>query len=184
MTSKPSPWVIGRRWLVVRCAPRSEPVAAAKARELGYEVLFLHSTYMKPVQKRKPRLVIEPYIPGYIFAADDRRISLHALSKAQGVSEILTMAGEIITIPDTDSVMRHLLTLGDNRGKIEKETAKNPITLFKVGERVEIKNGPFALQKAVIESIDEKRQLSWMWVEVFGGRVRLQAEISHLAKVA
>lgn len=179
-----SPWVMGRRWLVVRCAPRSEAVAAANAREIGYDVLFLHSRYMKPVAKKKPRQVIEPYIPGYIFAADDRRCSIHALSKAQGVHDVLRVGGEYALIPDTDSVMRHLLTLGDAKGQIAREIAKSPITLFKAGDAVQIKDGPFALQSAIVESIDEKRQSSWIWVELFGGRVRIQAGIEQLSKAA
>lgn len=179
-----SPWVMGRRWLVVRCAPRSEAVAASEARKIGYDVLFLHSRYKKAIAKRKPREVVEPYIPGYIFAADDRRCSIHALSKAQGVQEVLRNCGEYALIPDTDSVMRHLLSLGDASGRMEREVAKHPITLFKAGDSVELKDGPFALQSAVIESIDEKRQTSWIWVSLFGGRVRLNAELGQLAKVA
>lgn len=179
-----SSWEMGRRWLVIRCLPRSEHVAAAKARELGFTVLFLHSEYMKAVAKRKPRRVIEAYLPGYIFAVADRRYSLHELTKAHGVQSVLMSGGEYAMIPDTDPVMRQLLKMGDERGRVEREAAKKPITLFKAGETVKIKDGPFALFTAVIESIDEKRQWSWVWVELFGGKVKVQMEIEQLSKAA
>lgn len=179
-----SAWEIGRRWLVVRCLPRSEHIAAAKARELGFTVLFLHSDYMKPVAKRKPRRVIESYIPGYIFAVADRRFSLHDLSKAHGVQGILKAGGEYALIPDTDQVMRHLLKMGDSSGKVDRETARHPITLIKAGDAVTLKDGPFALQSAIVDAIDEKRQLSWVWVELFGGRVRVEVAVNGLSKAA
>ena len=173
-------WDIGRRWLVVSCSPRGESVASAKARELGYTVFYPHSRFIKTVPKKKPTEVIEPYLPGYIFAASDRRLSVYDLERAQGVRDVLQFAGEYALIPDTDPVMRHLLKMAGDDGEIARQEAKSPITLIKAGETVKAKDGPFAGIEGLVAKVDAKRQTAQVWLKIFGGDTLATFEVGQI----
>lgn len=182
-------WILGRRWAVVQCVPNSEALAAASAAELGHEVFFPRYREKRVRAHRKVIEVVLPYLSGYFFVQDSRYsrdgrpLSLWDLGKAKGVASVLKVGSEYATVSDTDPVMRTLLNMADQKGFVEREEAKKPITLFKPGEIARLKNCPFELFNAVIDMIDESRNGAWVWVKMFGGKSRVHVNYDQLEKI-
>ena len=82
-----------------------------------------------------------------------------------------------------DEVVAELASRGDSTGLIELEGADLGRRLYKVGEKVRIKDGPLAGFVAVVAARDKGRAVQ-AWVQSFGGQVRAEFEAESLEPVA
>lgn len=176
-------WILGRRWHVIQCTPRSELVASYEAKRIGWETFAPYYIETKRIAKRKPVTVRVPYIPGYIFAVASRYNDLHALSKCQGVNNVLRTGMDYALIGDTDPVMCRLLAIAEDDGEIPQEYAglsTSDLKPFKAGDTVKLIDCPLALQPAVIEMLDDDRKGATVWVNMFGGSVKTHVKIGQM----
>lgn len=180
---KPAPWVMGRRWNVIQAMPNSELLAASTAREMGWGVFYPCYWGKRRPHRGKAQQMTLPYLPGYLFVADDRFLSLWELSKAKGISSVLRCGSEYAFIDDTDPVMTRLLRMADDDGYVAWDEDRKPITMFQKDETVRLQNCPFELFPAVIDAIDESRNGAWVWVKMFGGKTRVHVDYEQLEKI-
>lgn len=179
-------WQIGRRWAVVQCVPNSEGLAASSAAELGFTVFWPRYQEKRLQSHRKPVDAVLSYLPGYTFvqdsryAQDGRPLSLWELGKAKGVASVLKVGSEYATVPDTDAIMQELLKMADDNGFVTREVAKTPISLFRVGDKAVIREGPFAGFEAVIDKLSKGRNVAKVWVQIFGRPTALTLETEQL----
>ena len=176
-------WILGRRWNVIQAMPNNELLAAHSAREMGWRVFYPCYREKRRPHRGKPQEVTLPYLPGYLFVADDRFLSLWELSKAKGVTSVLRVGGEYAFIDDMDPVMRTLLKMADDDGFVKVEVAKKPITLYKKGDQVILDDGPFKSFPGVIHEISKNRKLAQVWVQIFGRPTNVEMHVEQLRQV-
>ncbi len=164
--------------------PNSESLAATSAKEKGWEVFWPRYLAPNPKATKEPLKRVVSYLPGYVFVADNRFLSLWDLSKAKGVLSVLKVGTEYAMISDTDPVMRRLLNMADKYGFVEANLALKPITVLDVGDKVLLQDCPFELREAVIEEFDDDREGAWVWAHVFGGDVRMHVKYKQMKKAA
>lgn len=175
-------WILGRRWNVLQAMPNNELLAAHSAREMGWGVFYPCYKEKRRPHRGKPQEVTLPYLPGYLFVADNRYLSLWELSKAKGVTSVLRVGGDYAFINDTDPVMRRLLRMADDRGYVAREEVK-PITPYKEGDTVLLQNCPFALHEAIIGMQDEDREGTEVWITIFGGTRKIHLKHNQIGEV-
>lgn len=175
-------WVMGRRWNVIQSMPNNELLAAASAKDMGWGVFYPCYREKRRPHRGKPTEVTLPYLPGYLFVADNRFLSLWELSKAKGVTSVLRVGGEYAFIDDTDQVMRRLLKMADDDGYVAREAVK-PITLYKDGDTVMLKDCALSLHQAVIDMVHADHEGADVWVQILGGPVKVKVKHEQIGEI-
>ena len=175
-------WVMGRRWNVIASMPNNELLAAHSAKDMGWRVFYPCYREKRRPHRGKPQEVTLPYLPGYLFVADNRFLSLWELSKAKGVTSVLRIGGEYAFIDDTDAVMRRLLKMADDDGYVAREAVK-PITLYKDGDTVTLQNCPFAMHQVIIDMVDQDSKGADVWITLFGSTRKIHVAHEHIGEV-
>jgi len=149
----------GRRWHLVRRLTRSDQHALDWLKRLAVPFYYPRMRELRPVPKRKitpaqrrsgvmlMRPCIVPLFPGYIFvrinlAADDWR----RIRDAAGVGGLVTEGNIPVEISDA---LVASIEAAEVDGVVPGKTPASLI--FKPGERVRVKDGPFAAFNAEIE---------------------------------
>jgi len=130
-------------WYVVRTKPRAEALAAANLRVKRVEV-FLPRLASRFARGAADDAAAEPLFPGYLFARLALARQYHLAAWTPGVAHLLCL-GEGLPAAIDDSVVDSLRNRAGG-GEIFK-----PRLRLRPGDRVEIRNGPFAGLLAVID---------------------------------
>lgn len=168
------PYTAGR-WYVVQSKPRLELLATQRLNAEGFPVFWPH--YLGTISHAGTRRigVMRPVYPRYLFVAVDDRHALYTVEKTAGVSAVVYLGAEALTIPAR--VIADQMARTDDSGRLKREVAEslglvpptNHTHRFKVDDNVKIVSGPFAGLLAVVERLDSNDSLR-VCVEAFGRR--------------
>jgi len=130
-------------WYVVRSKPRAEAAAADNLRTRGVEVYFPR---LAPAFSRRGEddHALEALFPGYLFARLDLARQYQLAAWAPGVAHFLTL-GEGLPAALEDGVVESL------RQRAGGGEILRPRLMFRAGDPVEIRNGPFTGLLAVVD---------------------------------
>ena len=159
-------------WYVIYTKPRQEQRALLNLERQGYEC------YLPLIPAEKLRcsvvsVVQEPLFARYLFiqlGVGQSAQSWAPIRSTQGVSRLVTFGAEPAKVnPELIETLRtHTKTLGDE-----------PARRFNPGDRVQIKEGPFAGLQAVYQMTDGERR-AMVLIEILGKLSKLTFEPANL----
>ncbi|RXS43043.1 transcription/translation regulatory transformer protein RfaH [Idiomarina sp. 29L] len=145
-------------WYVIRTKPKQEERAALNLENQGFEV-FAPKLTVKKLRRGVRTSVVEPMFPNYLFVRlDDIIEQFYKIRSTYGVAGVLRFGNNIPKIPQQ--------WVDEMKGVDELTDEQAP----KVGDSVEIQQGPFRGFLAKIVQLDGESRcfvmLEWMQKEV------------------
>ncbi|MBS0457763.1 MAG: hypothetical protein JSS44_10590 [Proteobacteria bacterium] len=154
-------------WYCVRSKPRAETLAVEHLQRQGYEC-FLPRIARRSVLARlgRPRAVIEPLFPRYLFVRADPNVqSLAAIRSTRGAVGLVRFAGEPARV--ADDLIKRLRRDADAQGVIVRSVPD-----FQRGDAVRVLDGPFAgLRGVYAQPRGEDRAV--VLLQLLGGQQRV-----------
>lgn len=130
-------------WYCVHTKPKCEHIAAAVMCQLpGVESYCPRIRFQRSTPRGKVWFT-EALFPSYLFARFDWDESIRAVKHAQNVIRVIEFGGTYITIPD-----QHIEEL---RREMDGKEIREVKTTLKVGDAVELTEGPMRGFKGIIE---------------------------------
>ena len=162
-------------WYVVRTKPRAEAVAAANLRVKRIEV-FLPRLAHRLARAASVDTATEPLFPGYLFARLDIAREYHLAAWTPGVAHLLCL-GEGLPGAIDDAVVESL------RNRAGGGEILMPRPLLRPGDRVEIRNGPFAGLLAIIDRPCSAAGRIQILLDLLRRQTRLDLPVSAVAPI-
>ena len=132
-----------REWYLVQCKVGETQRALENLENQSYEC-FLPMIGVEKIRNRKRRLVQEPLFPGYLFIHMDQwEDNWQPIRSTRGVTKLVAFGGYPVAV-DNDLV--ELLK--------QRCAQQEMLAALNEGERILIKEGPFAGLEAIFESYD------------------------------
>ena len=140
-------------WFVLQVAPQSEKRVVSTLEYKGYEPFA--PTYRERTRwSDRIKTVDRPLFPGYVFVRTSATPLGGLVCSTSGVVRLLSFGGRPCPLPDTEiEAIRKLTLLGEPR----------PTEYLSVGQKVEIKDGPFA---GVVGTVRQVKSRSCLIVSV------------------
>ncbi|CAM3705321.1 transcription termination/antitermination NusG family protein [Parendozoicomonas haliclonae] len=117
-------------WYLLKTRPRQELRAVENLERQGFEPFC-------PLMKKKSRDTFEALFPGYIFLLNEKKyaevLPWEKVRSTRGVYDFVKFGGKPATVPNE---------LID--GLLEREDHLRSVPVFKTGQKVVFKDGPFA----------------------------------------
>ena len=160
-------------WYVVHTKPRQEELALLHLQRQGY-VCYLPRLKVEKVRQRKLQLITEPMFSRYLFIQLDSGLSAKSWSPIRstvGVSQMVYFGTRPAMV---DAALIHELQ--------SREESLPEQILFKAGDRVQIKQGPFAGLEAVYQ-LKDAQQRALVLLELLSKKVTLPIDPAHLATI-
>ena len=160
-------------WFVVHTKPRQEELALSHLQRQGY-ACYLPRIRVERILRRKLQLVMEPMFARYLFIQLDSSPSAKSWSPIRstvGVSQMVYFGSKPAMV---DAALIHELQ--------SREASFPEQILFKTGDRVQIKQGPFAGLEAVYQ-IKDAQQRALVLLELLSKKVTLPIDPAHLSAI-
>lgn len=156
MTEPPKPL-----WFCVHTKPKCEHLAAAAIRVLGGEIeTFCPRIRFQRATPRGKVWFVEALFPSYMFARFDLATWFRGVKHANHVIGIVGFGGRPVPVPET--VIADLKT--EMRGEETREVKHG----VKVGDTVEVAEGPMRGLKGIVESFASGEQRVRILLEFLG----------------
>ena len=126
-----------KTWYLIQCKPRQDERAEENLLRQGYE-LYRPKLPSNKLANRSKKLVVDSLFPGYIFIRLGVLDSWLPLRSTRGVTKVVRFGEFPLAVSDSliDQLKRH-------------ESAPEKLPSFSAGEKVRIKDGPFAELEAI-----------------------------------
>ena len=162
-------------WYVIYSKPRQEQRALLNLQRQGYDC-YLPMIPAEKLRRGAVTVVLEPLFARYLFiqlGLGQSAQSWAPIRSTQGVSRLVTFGAEPAMLnPELIETLRtQSKTLGDE-----------PARRFSRGDRVQIKEGPFAGLQAVYQIADGERR-AMVLIEILGKLSKLTFEPANLQEV-
>ncbi len=133
-------------WFVVQVAPRLERSVGAILEYKGYQQFA--PTYLSRMQwSDRIKILDKPLFPGYVFVRIPGTTVNSLVCSAPGVVRILSFGGRPSPVPDSEiDAVRRFTLLGKPL----------PTGYLNVGQKVEIRDGPFAGIIGIVRQIKNR----------------------------
>ncbi len=162
-------------WYVIHTKPRQEARALVNLESQGYEC-YLPELGKQKLRRGSLEVVQEPLFPRYLFIRLDSTQSGKSwgpIRSTLGVSRLVTFGFEPARVDP------ELINLLKEHAKII-QTA--PVKMHEAGQRVLIKEGPFAGIEAIYE-MDDGESRAMVLVDLLSKPTRLKLPIASLLQV-
>jgi transcription antitermination factor NusG len=133
-------------WFAAQVVPRSEKKVALMLEYKGYEQ-FAPTVLSKKKWSDRIKTQEEPLFPGYVFVRISGRAFGGLLCSTPGIVRILSFGGKPTPLADSEIDVIHRLTL------LAKPL---PTRLVNTGDKVRIRDGPFAGIVGVVKQIKNR----------------------------
>ena len=136
-------------WHLTFCKPNQEHIAEQNLLRQGFDV-YLPQVTQKQVLKEQVVVEVKAMFPRYLFVkARDEQVSLAAIRSTIGAIGLVRFGVEPAVV--NPSLIEHL------KGVESALNQGGPAEIFKVGDQVEITDGPFkGLSAKVLKSVNER----------------------------
>lgn len=154
----------GERWFAIQSQPHREPLAANQLRNQGFHVFLpLLSKTWRHARRMQTRLV--SFFPGYLFIVLDLdRDRWRSVNCTFGVQQLVMIGGESRPTPLPPGVIEAIIS------KVDERSCLHPNGLLRVGQQVQIVDGPFGDRMGELISLDGAGRVRVL-IELFGGRI-------------
>lgn len=149
------------QWYCLRSQPKHEHIAAARLRQVEGIEVFCPRVKIQRSTRRGLVWFTEALFPNYLFARFEMERWHSLVRYSQGVSGIVRFGDDVPTIPAQ--------ALADLRAFMEDTELKTVSFTIAAGDDVEIVDGPFRGQTAVVVQIMPARERVKVLLEVLGG---------------
>jgi len=163
----------GLRWYIIRTKPRKETVVEKRLSDLQLEVFLPWLRCRRRIGTRY-QWVLEPLFPGYLFARLDMVLMGKAVRYAPGVRDFLKFGNRITELG--------IEVIENLRERCPNGVAQVQPRLYKVGQPVKIREGPFAGLEAVFEHEMKGSERVAVLIEVLGRQTRLVLASEMIAR--
>lgn len=132
-------------WYCIHTRPKCEHSAASVLRELGGVESFCPRIRFQRSTRRGKVWFVEALFPSYFFARFDASQWLRAVKHSQNVIRVVEFGGVPIQVPDENIAQLRLQMHGSEVHEVH--------TSIKVGDTVEVTEGPMRGLMGVVESL-------------------------------
>jgi len=164
-----------QKWYAVRCKPRQEFIARQEFEQQGFEV-YLPLERKLVRHARKMERVPRPFFPGYLFLhLDESECRWTAIHSTRGAMCAVHFGALYPPVPDV--VMDILHGLEDEDGYIC--VGEDPVSPFRSGERVVVREGEFSGVEGVFVCRDGEER-AHVLLELLQRQVRAEMPLAVL----
>lgn len=157
-------------WYCVKSKPRQEHTAKRSLlREVGAEVFCPMLKFERARSSGKVK-VTEAMFPGYLFARFCYREKHRHVMASLGVAHILKFGGIVAVVPET--VIKEL------RASVASDETVEIPTNFRVGEEVQLLQGPFRGVRAIVTQVMPAQARIKVLLELLGMEREVEIEDS------
>ena len=154
-------------WFCLKTQPKREQVAALGLRNQPEVDCFAPRLRFRRSTRRGPVWFIEAMFPGYVFAEFVYQKKHHDVRYAAGVQRIVQFGNQVAIVdPEIVSALRQR-TGGEELVTIDQE--------IKVGEAVQIADGPFKGLEAIVTRLLPAKQRVCILFDLLNRAVELEA---------
>ena len=129
-------------WYVIQTKPKKEKLAALNIKRESIEVFFPKIEAISMVFG-KPKKVLRPLFPNYIFACFDPMVSYRLITWSKGVTKVIGFGGR--PSPLNKEV------IGIIKRRVDDDCVVQKALHFKAKDLIRIRSGPFRDLKGVFE---------------------------------
>jgi transcription antitermination factor NusG len=178
------------KWYAALTGPRAEQEASVNLRRAGYWVFYPHvrENVRKKRQGGGVKLlvgVIRPLFPRYVFfALRSPAENFQAAEEAKGVSAVVRLRYSKIPLQIPNKVVDLIMDWADKDGMVPTATALHWFR-GKVGDSVEVKDGPLDGLITCIASVDalEASDEISVWVKMLGAEHKVAVPVASVKLV-
>ncbi len=159
-------------WYCIHTKPKCEHLAAGMMRTLaGVETYCPRIRFQRSTPRGKVWFV-EALFPSYFFARFDVAQSLRAVRHSQNVIRVIEFGGLLVTIPER--------TIEELRNEMRHEEVREVKPSLKVGDVVELTEGPMRGFKGIIDALLNGQDRVRILLEFLGRENRVEIEAGKL----
>ena len=159
-------------WYVIHTKPKCEHLAAAMMSSLdGVETYCPRIRFQRSTRRGKVWF-IEALFPSYFFAHFDPATSMRAVKHSQNVIRVVEFGGNLIPIPD------HVISC--LREEMEHQDVREIQVGVKVGDTVELTEGPMRGLKGIVNSIHSGEERVKILLEFLGRESLVEVNAAKL----
>lgn len=147
-------------WFVIHSHPKCEHLAASQMRELPEVETFCPRIRFQRSTRRGKVWFVEALFPSYFFARFDPEVSLRAVKYAKNVIRIVEFGSRLVPVPD-----EAIATLREEMDGLEM---KEIHVGLKVGDSVELTEGPMQGLKGIVNSVHSGTERVRILLEFLG----------------
>ena len=150
---------IGKKWLVLQTKPRHEYMVETNLLEQGFDI-YLPRLTVRRKQCSKPKTVVEPLFPGYLFiCVNIQRENIFPVTRTRGVKTFVRFGNHYPELPET--LIHQLL-------KNEQNSFDSPEQEdFIQGDNVQIGDGSLSGLRGIY-SLEKGKDRAYVLVEILG----------------
>lgn len=164
------------KWYCLRSRPKHEHIAAAHLRQYEDIEVFCPRVRLQRSTRRGLVWFTEALFPNYLFARFAMTRWHGRVRSCQGVSGIVRFGDDVPEVPER--------ALADLRAFMEDTELKTVAFTIAEGDDVEIIEGPFRGETAVVKYLLPARERVKVLLEVLGGATEVDLELTAVFKQA
>ncbi|MBX7210962.1 MAG: hypothetical protein K1X78_21835 [Verrucomicrobiaceae bacterium] len=163
---------VGPEWYCVHTKPKCEHSAAAVLRDVnGVETFCPRIRFQRSTERGKVWFV-EALFPSYFFARFDAATACRAVRHSQNVIRIIEFGGHPVCVPD--AAIERL------REEMDYSEVREIRVGIKVGDNVEVAEGPMRGLSGIVESIHSGEERVRILLEFLGRQSVVEVNASKL----
>ncbi len=162
----------GPAWYCVHTKPKCEHSAASVLRELPGVTTYCPRIRFQRSTKRGKVWFVEALFPSYFFAKFDVSVLLRAVKHSQNVIRVVEFGGMPIPVP-AESI-EHL------QNEMNREEIREIKVGIKVGDSVEVTEGPMRGLTGVVESVHSGEERVRILLEFLGRQSVVEVSVGKL----
>lgn len=160
------------KWFCLRAEPKREHLAAtALRRRFGIECVSPRLRFRK-LTRRGPVWFVEAMFPGYVFAKFACSSLCRAVESSHGVRGIVRFGNRLATVPE--NTVRALQATGGAEEIVTVDLS------FKIGQPVQLTEGPFQGLEVVITHLLPARERIRVLLEFLGRSMEMEVPAGKL----
>jgi transcriptional antiterminator RfaH len=159
-------------WYCIHTKPKCEHLAAGMMRTLaGVETYCPRIRFQRNTPRGKVWFM-EALFPSYFFARFELEQSLRAVKHSQNVIRVIEFGGHLVTVSDQ--------TIAELREEMRHEEVREVRPTLKVGDAVELTEGPMRGFKGIIDALLTGQDRVRILLEFLGRENRVEIEAGKL----
>ncbi len=159
-------------WYCIHTKPKCEHIAAGMMRTLaGVETYCPRIRFQRSTPRGKVWF-LEALFPSYFFAKFEVEQSLRAVKHSQNVIRVIEFGGHLVTVSDQ--------TIAELREEMRNEEVREVKPTLKVGDMVELTEGPMRGFKGIIDALLTGQDRVRILLEFLGRENRVEIEAGKL----
>ncbi len=159
-------------WYVIHSRPKCEHIAAGMMLSLPDVETYCPRIKFQRVTKRGKVWFVEALFPSYFFARFTPATSIRAVKHSQNVIRVVDFGGQLTPVPDR--VIQLI------REEMDGQVIKEIHVGVKVGDTVELTEGPMRGLKGIVNSIHSGEERVKILMEFLGRESLIEVDASKL----